>query len=122
MKNQSKHEWPRVEQEHKPVVGEVFNPLLQFPRNHSCFCGSGEKFKYCCEGRQPRKITREWSDRISQCWDRLLNGTLRIVPPKEAKRAEQPEDAMPEVPMVPEEDERVLAKSAEPSDTTARPT
>lgn len=26
----------------------VFNPYLKYPRNESCYCGSGLKFKKCC--------------------------------------------------------------------------
>lgn len=28
--------------------GNALNPLLSFPRNAKCFCGSGIKFKKCC--------------------------------------------------------------------------
>lgn len=91
------------------------NPLLKFPRKHSCICGSGETFELCCLKYQPRSIPKDWAARISQVWERLLNGSLRIVPPKEAKRAEQPDynSKMPDVPLVPEGNERVLARAAD---------
>ena len=28
--------------------GYVWNPLLKYPRNSDCFCGSHLKFKKCC--------------------------------------------------------------------------
>lgn len=32
----------------KPPVGMVWNPLLGFERNNSCWCDSGKKAKRCC--------------------------------------------------------------------------
>lgn len=31
-----------------PKPGCVWNPLLEYPRNARCVCGSGKKFKSCC--------------------------------------------------------------------------
>lgn len=33
---------------HKKKRLFVFNPFLKYPRNESCYCGSGIKFKKCC--------------------------------------------------------------------------
>ena len=33
---------------YKPRAGQTWNPLLKYPRNESCFCGSGKKAKRCC--------------------------------------------------------------------------
>lgn len=30
-----------------PIDGHVWNPLLKFPRNKPCPCGTGLKFKHC---------------------------------------------------------------------------
>ncbi len=32
---------------YKPKEGYVHNPLLKYPRNSTCFCGSEKKFKKC---------------------------------------------------------------------------
>lgn len=29
-------------------AGSQWNPILKYPRNHECFCGSKLKFKKCC--------------------------------------------------------------------------
>jgi hypothetical protein len=34
----------------------AMNPLLGYPRNEPCWCGSGRKAKVCCLPRQPRVI------------------------------------------------------------------
>lgn len=31
--------------------GKARNPYLDYPRNMQCFCGSGKKFKKCCQAR-----------------------------------------------------------------------
>lgn len=33
------------------LPGFKWNPLLNFPRNEECFCGSGVKHKKCCLSR-----------------------------------------------------------------------
>ena len=33
------------------------NPLLKWPRNFNCVCGSGKKFKKCCLNGLARAIT-----------------------------------------------------------------
>jgi len=38
----------------KPLEGRDWNPLLNYPRNNPCFCGSGKKFKKCCLVNMPR--------------------------------------------------------------------
>lgn len=32
----------------KPMSDFEFNPLLKYPRNETCYCGSSKKFKKCC--------------------------------------------------------------------------
>lgn len=36
-----------------PKPGHAWNPLLKFPRNNPCPCGSGKKFKKCCVNNVP---------------------------------------------------------------------
>ena len=35
------------------------NPLLRYPRNLPCWCGSGRKAKVCCLFKQPRSVPAE---------------------------------------------------------------
>ena len=97
------------------------NPLLKFPREHACVCGSGEMFKDCCLKYQRRAIPAEWAERLSnpKVWEALLKGERRLVPPKEAISADVQDTPMPFVPMVPEREEGVLAGAAETSPTGA---
>lgn len=32
----------------KLLDGNKWNPLLKYPRNEPCYCGSNKKFKKCC--------------------------------------------------------------------------
>lgn len=34
----------------------VPNPLMSFPRNQTCFCNSGKKFKHCHRKKLPPEI------------------------------------------------------------------
>lgn len=74
----------------RPVEGNAFNPLLQFPRNHPCICGSGAKFKACCLRLQPRGIPKSLARRIIENWDRLMSGALQIQPPKPPETPQPP--------------------------------
>lgn len=39
-----------------PTTGNEFNPYMKFPRNETCYCGSGLKFKKCCLPEEPMAI------------------------------------------------------------------
>ena len=39
-----------------PKHGAGFNPLLKYPRNNACFCGSGRKFKSGCLPALPKCV------------------------------------------------------------------
>jgi uncharacterized protein YecA (UPF0149 family) len=43
----------------RPKKGFDWNPLLGYPRNQRCFCGSGQKFKYCCANRMPETLKKK---------------------------------------------------------------
>lgn len=55
----------------KPAPGWAWNPLLRYPRNLACYCGSGKKFKKCHEAREVRVVTKEKAE--------FLNGYLRAA-------------------------------------------
>lgn len=42
------------------------NPLLNWPRNFNCVCGSGIKFKKCCLNGLSRQVTIEDAKRINE--------------------------------------------------------
>jgi len=49
----------------------VENPLMKWPRNYSCVCGSGKKFKKCCLNGLNRRVTIEDADMINKRLDRF---------------------------------------------------
>ena len=40
-----------------------WNPMLKYPRNETCFCGSGTKAKKCCLIHQPLAVTKEYAEK-----------------------------------------------------------
>ena len=48
----------------KPVL--VKNPLLDWPRNNKCVCGSGKKFKKCCLNTLSRQVTMKDAKMINE--------------------------------------------------------
>lgn len=42
--------------------GSDWNPLLKYPRNESCYCGSGVKFKKCCLPRTQYAVDKKAAD------------------------------------------------------------
>lgn len=42
-----------------PKPGYVWNPLVRLSVNVQCPCGSGLKFKRCCEENVPRYVPKE---------------------------------------------------------------
>ncbi len=51
---------------YKPAEGMTHNPLRKFPRNHTCFCGSGKKFKHCCIKTCPRYVPKDLAEQIKE--------------------------------------------------------
>jgi len=43
----------------KPKESNDWNPLLKFPPNKPCPCGSGKKFKRCCRVGMPAVLPKE---------------------------------------------------------------
>lgn len=39
-----------------PSQGYARNPMLEYPRNLRCFCGTGVKYKHCCFSKQSKYI------------------------------------------------------------------
>lgn len=50
----------------KPLPENKWNPLLKYPRNEACFCGSNIKFKNCCLKITSPVISKEHEDEAKQ--------------------------------------------------------
>lgn len=46
----------------RPVDGAKWNPLLKYPRNESCYCGSNLKFKKCCLRLETQAISHDYAN------------------------------------------------------------
>lgn len=56
------------------------NPLLKFPRNQDCFCGSEKKFKRCCLKYMPSEIAWNMSVLVKENWKMILSGDVTLPP------------------------------------------
>ncbi len=43
-----------------PIKGTEWNPMLNLPRNGTCYCGSKRKFKVCCLPKEPLAIDAQF--------------------------------------------------------------
>ena len=57
----------------KTTDREVDNPFAKWPRNIPCFCGSGKKFKKCCEMTLGPKVTPADALILQPDFDRMLS-------------------------------------------------
>jgi SEC-C motif len=66
-----------------PKEGYTWNPFLGYPRNHTCICTSGKKFKACCLGLMERVVTVDNARFVQANWEGFLNGrfTTKDVKP-----------------------------------------
>lgn len=56
--------------------GYVWNPLRQYPRNLTCFCGSGAKFKRCHAGKIPSAVPLSQGVRLYKLLKHVQDGTV----------------------------------------------
>lgn len=54
------------EEETRIISSFTRNPLLKYPRNINCFCGSGKKFKVCCFKTIPHFISKREAKKNKQ--------------------------------------------------------
>lgn len=54
------------EKKTEPQIRMTSNPLLEWPRNYKCVCGSGKKFKACCLPTLSTKVTFEDAEIINE--------------------------------------------------------
>jgi len=68
--------WQGKRAVHKALFGVdvapaiVTNPLLKWPRNFKCVCGSGKKFKSCCLKTLARNVTAADAIKINEKLDK----------------------------------------------------
>lgn len=51
---------------YKPIEKHKFNPFLKYPRNESCYCGSGQKYKKCCMSTEPDAVPEEIASKATK--------------------------------------------------------
>lgn len=56
----------------EPVAIPVDNPFKKWPRNLPCFCGSGKKFKKCCEDKIDQTVTLQEFDVLQPDFEKML--------------------------------------------------
>jgi hypothetical protein len=52
------------------------NPLLKYPRNEACWCGSGEKAKKCCIPKQAPVCMLKHADVLTQYMNHIKIASL----------------------------------------------
>lgn len=45
-----------------PEPGFKWNPVLKYPKNEACYCGSGVKFKKCCLPNESMAVNPTYAD------------------------------------------------------------
>jgi hypothetical protein len=50
---------------YRPKQGFKWNPMLKYPRNEKCYCGSGLKFKKCCLAHQTLAVPKKFADQAA---------------------------------------------------------
>lgn len=56
--------------------GYVWNPLRGYPRNFTCFCGSGARFKHCCVDDIPKAVPQAQGIRLQKLLRHVHDGTI----------------------------------------------
>lgn len=64
--------------ERKLRPGVVYNPFIHWPRNLSCFCGSGEKFKKCHESKLQMGCSEHEYKVLKPDFDKILSHVERL--------------------------------------------
>ncbi len=75
--------YKRIDVHSKPDM-QVQNPFVKWPPNLSCFCGSGRKFKKCCQDKIVKTVTETDSKILAPDFERVL----KLV--QEGHKIEQP--------------------------------
>lgn len=59
-----------------PQQGLVWSPLLRYPKNAKCFCGSGTKFKRCHKDNMKMAVTPEEAKHLKAYVDNIVENGL----------------------------------------------
>lgn len=68
----------RKENRYVLKAGLVYNPFIKWPRNLSCFCGSAQKFKKCCESTIPFGVPAKKAHILATDFDRVLTHVKKL--------------------------------------------
>lgn len=63
-----------------PHPGTERNPLLDYPRNLGCFCGSEQKAKHCCLPFQQRAGKSLGVQILRDNWEKIISGEVFLPP------------------------------------------
>lgn len=55
----------------KPIDGMVWSPLMRYPMNAKCFCGSGKKFKKCHKDQVKMACKPEEAEQLKKYVDMI---------------------------------------------------
>jgi len=61
-----------------PTQGNVWSPLLRYPVNAKCFCGSKLKAKKCCMPKLSRAMDVKDAMQVLKDWDKIILGKILI--------------------------------------------
>lgn len=61
-----------------PMSTYAENPLLKYPRNTLCFCGSDQKAKACCLPKQPRIILIEQAQWLAPYMEQVKQRAVTV--------------------------------------------
>lgn len=73
-----------------PPKGLAWNPLMDYPRNEKCFCGSGVKFKKCHLTTMPKCVLIKDAEEFKRFMDQWTPGTIMKVTVKPDEKTDQP--------------------------------
>lgn len=59
-----------------PKDGHVWSPLLRYPKNAKCFCGSGKKFKACHKDNMKMAVLPDEAKQLKAYVDNVIQNNL----------------------------------------------
>lgn len=66
------------------------NPFCNWPRNLSCFCGRGKRFKNCHEKTIPKIVTKEQCGILIGDYNKLLSRVMNLKSVGHVFRTQKP--------------------------------
>ncbi len=59
-----------------PKPGHVWSPLIRYPKNAKCFCGSGVKFKRCHYGNMKMAVLPDEAEQLRKYVNNVIENNL----------------------------------------------